>query len=84
MYFISKLFCFNDYISHIKIIIITKKHSSSWMITGQADLSGPPRIHVHQDSPAKGSYWMRQTISFDRLKLTNNPLDDNGHVSFHK
>lgn len=54
------------------------------MITGQADLSGPPRIHVHQDSPAKGSYWMRQTISFDRLKLTNNPSDDNCHVSFHK
>ncbi|KAH9426519.1 T-box transcription factor tbx1 [Dermatophagoides pteronyssinus] len=75
-----------DYILMMDFILADDKryryvfHNSSWMITGQADLSGPPRIHVHQDSPAKGSYWMRQTISFDRLKLTNNPLDDNGHI----
>lgn len=24
---------------------------------------------------------MKQTVSFDTLKLTNNLLDDNGHVS---
>lgn len=42
----------------------------------------PPRIHVHPDSPAKGSHWSKQVVSFDKLKLTNNQLDDNGHVSF--
>lgn len=26
---------------------------------------------------------MRQIISFDRLKLTNNEMDDKGHVSVH-
>ena len=41
----------------------------------------PPRIHVHPDSPAKGEHWMKQIVSFDKLKLTNNLLDDNGHVS---
>ena len=40
----------------------------------------PPRIHVHPDSPAKGAQWMKQVVSFDKLKLTNNQLDDNGHV----
>lgn len=41
----------------------------------------PGRIHVHPDSPAKGSQWMKQVVSFDKLKLTNNLMDDNGHVS---
>jgi hypothetical protein len=41
----------------------------------------PGRIHVHPDSPTKGAQWMKQIVSFDKLKLTNNMLDDNGHVS---
>lgn len=51
------------------------------MIAGKADPVSPPRIHVHPDSPAPGSTWMKQVISFDKLKLTNNQLDENGHVS---
>ncbi|UYV79749.1 TBX10 [Cordylochernes scorpioides] len=54
--------------------------SSSWVVAGKADPVMPPRIHVHPDSPCKGSQWMKQTVSFDKLKLTNNQLDDNGHV----
>ena len=41
------------------------------------------RIHVHPDSPAKGAQWMKQVVSFDKLKLTNHQLDDNGHVSIN-
>ncbi|CAH1959307.1 unnamed protein product [Acanthoscelides obtectus] len=55
-------------------------HSSSWVIAGKADPVSPPRIHVHPDSPATGAQWMKQTVSFDKLKLTNNQLDDNGHI----
>jgi len=55
-------------------------HSSSWVIAGKADPNMPPRIHVHPDSPAKGAQWMKQVVSFDKLKLTNNQLDDNGHI----
>ncbi|NXN21801.1 TBX10 factor, partial [Nycticryphes semicollaris] len=40
----------------------------------------PGRVHFHPDSPAKGAQWMRQIVSFDKLKLTNNLLDDNGHI----
>ena len=51
------------------------------MVAGKADPNSPPRIHVHPDSPAKGAQWMKQVVSFDKLKLTNNQLDENGHVS---
>lgn len=56
-------------------------HSSSWVVAGKADPVSPPRMHLHPDSPAPGSTWMKQIISFDKLKLTNNQLDENGHVS---
>lgn len=55
-------------------------HSSSWLVAGRADPAAPGRVHFHPDSPAKGAQWMRQIVSFDKLKLTNNLLDDNGHV----
>lgn len=55
-------------------------HSSAWLVAGKADPVTPGRVHFHPDSPAKGAQWMRQIVSFDKLKLTNNLLDDNGHV----
>lgn len=59
-------------------------HSSSWLVAGKADPATPGRVHYHPDSPAKGAQWMKQIVSFDKLKLTNNLLDDNGHVSLQK
>ncbi|XP_011307472.1 T-box transcription factor TBX1 isoform X1 [Fopius arisanus] len=55
-------------------------HSSAWVVAGRADPVSPPRIHVHPDSPASGAHWMKQPVTFDKLKLTNNQLDDNGHI----
>ncbi|XP_055987557.1 T-box transcription factor TBX10 [Sorex fumeus] len=55
-------------------------HSSAWLVAGKADPATPGRVHFHPDSPAKGAQWMRQMVSFDKLKLTNNLLDDNGHI----
>ncbi|KAM9439772.1 T-box transcription factor TBX1 isoform 2-T2 [Clarias gariepinus] len=55
-------------------------HSSSWIMAGRGDVAIPGRVHFHPDSPARGAQWMKQTVSFDRLKLTNNLLDDNGHI----
>lgn len=55
-------------------------HSSSWLVAGRADAMAPSRMHFHPDSPARGAQWMKQTVSFDMLKLTNNLLDDNGHM----
>lgn len=30
------------------------------------------KMYVHPESPNTGSHWMRQEISFGKLKLTNN------------
>nr|XP_008540908.1 PREDICTED: T-box transcription factor TBX1 [Equus przewalskii] len=48
--------------------------------SGKAAPATPGRVHYHPDSPAKGAQWMKQIVSFDKLKLTNNLLDDNGHI----
>ncbi|XP_074601565.1 T-box transcription factor TBX1-like isoform X2 [Brevipalpus obovatus] len=76
----------DDYILMMDFVQVDDKryryafHSSSWVIAGKADPSAPPRIHIHPDSPARGSSWMKQVVSFDKVKLTNNQLDDNGHI----
>ncbi|XP_004378965.1 T-box transcription factor TBX22 [Trichechus manatus latirostris] len=63
-------------------------HSSQWMVAGNTDHTCiTPRLYVHPDSPCSGETWMRQIISFDRVKLTNNEMDDKGHIilqSMHK
>uniref|UniRef100_A0A1A8UAH6 T-box 22 n=1 Tax=Nothobranchius furzeri TaxID=105023 RepID=A0A1A8UAH6_NOTFU len=63
-------------------------HSSQWMVAGNTDHSCiSPRLYVHPDSPCTGETWMRQVINFDRVKLTNNEMDDKGHIilqSMHK
>ncbi|CAF1215166.1 unnamed protein product [Rotaria magnacalcarata] len=55
-------------------------YSSSWVVAGKADPHGPGRFHVHPDSPQVGLSWMKNIVSFDKLKLTNNLLDENGHI----
>lgn len=39
------------------------------------------RYFIHPDSPASGAQWMKHDISFQKVKLTNNNLDQHGHVS---
>ena len=56
-------------------------HSSKWVVAGNADAPMPGRVYIHPDSPALGEDWMRQVVSFDKVKLTNNELDQQGHVS---
>jgi len=52
------------------------------MVAGKTEHSRlSPHLYVHPDSPRSGENWMRQGISFDRVKLTNNEMDDKGHVS---
>ncbi|KAF7467698.1 Hypothetical predicted protein [Marmota monax] len=65
---------------HLTLLPRYAFHSSAWLVAGKADPATPGRVHFHPDSPAKGAQWMRQIVSFDKLKLTNNLLDDNGHV----
>ena len=56
-------------------------HSSKWMVAGTGDSPLPPRSFIHPESPSSGDQWMRQVVTFDKLKLTNHENDSSGHVS---
>ena len=55
-------------------------HSSQWMAAGTTDSHPAPRTYIHPDSPSRGELWMRQPITFDKLKLTNHDANKKGHV----
>ena len=55
-------------------------HRSSWLVAGKADPPLPTRLYMHPDSPFTGDQLSKQTVSFEKLKLTNNMLDKNGQV----
>ncbi|XP_041377112.1 T-box transcription factor TBX20-like isoform X2 [Gigantopelta aegis] len=62
-------------------------HRSSWLVAGKADPPLPARFYVHPDSPFTGEQLHKQTVSFEKVKLTNNMLDKTGHIilnSMHK
>ncbi|XP_030013485.1 T-box transcription factor TBX20 [Sphaeramia orbicularis] len=62
-------------------------HRSSWLVAGKADPLLPARLYVHPDSPFTGEQLMKQMVSFEKVKLTNNELDQHGHIilnSMHK
>ncbi|KAH3772349.1 hypothetical protein DPMN_173686 [Dreissena polymorpha] len=62
-------------------------HRSSWLVAGKADPPLPTRFYVHPDSPFSGEQLAKQTVSFEKLKLTNNMLDKNSQIilnSMHK
>ena len=62
-------------------------HRSSWLVAGKADPPLPTRLYMHPDSPYTGDQLMKQTVSFEKLKLTNNMLDKNNQIilnSMHK
>ncbi|XP_074601520.1 uncharacterized protein LOC141855390 isoform X2 [Brevipalpus obovatus] len=55
-----------------------KFHNSRWMMAGKADPEMPKRMYIHPDSPSTGEQWMQKTVSFHKLKLTNNIQDKHG------
>uniref|UniRef100_A0A8D0GS31 T-box transcription factor TBX20 n=1 Tax=Sphenodon punctatus TaxID=8508 RepID=A0A8D0GS31_SPHPU len=62
-------------------------HRSSWLVAGKADPPLPARLYVHPDSPFTGEQILKQMVSFEKVKLTNNELDQHGHIilnSMHK
>lgn len=58
-----------------------KFSGSQWVPAGGAEPQSAQRMYIHPDSPALGSHWQAQPICFNKIKLTNNTLDSNGHVS---
>ncbi|XP_029617779.1 T-box-containing protein TBX6L-like [Salmo trutta] len=60
-----------------------KWNKEKWEVAGKAEPQPPCRTYLHPDSPAPGSHWIKQTVSFLKLKLTNNTLDQHGHIILH-
>lgn len=56
-------------------------HRSTWLVSGKADPPAPTRLCMHPDAPFTGEQLMKQPLSFEKVKLTNNEMDEQGHVS---
>ncbi|GIX96797.1 t-box transcription factor TBX20 [Caerostris darwini] len=55
-------------------------HRSSWLVAGKADPPSPARLYLHPDSPHTGEQLKKQVVSFEKVKLTNNEMDKQGHI----
>ncbi|KAF7216911.1 T-box-containing protein TBX6L isoform X1 [Nothobranchius furzeri] len=60
-----------------------KWKKKQWEVAGNSEPQPPCRTYIHPDSPAVGSHWMRQSLIFQKMKLTNNTLDQHGHIILH-
>ncbi|XP_026131074.1 T-box brain protein 1-like [Carassius auratus] len=61
----------------VDVILADPNHwrfqGGKWVTCGKADTDVTDnRVYTHPDSPNTGAHWMRQEISFGKLKLTNN------------
>ncbi|XP_043107882.1 T-box brain protein 1 [Puntigrus tetrazona] len=61
----------------VDVILADPNHwrfqGGKWVACGKADTNVTGnRVYMHPDSPNTGAHWMRQEISFGKLKLTNN------------
>uniref|UniRef100_A0A8C8RST8 T-box domain-containing protein n=1 Tax=Pelusios castaneus TaxID=367368 RepID=A0A8C8RST8_9SAUR len=60
-----------------------KWHCGRWEAVGKADPHFPSHFYLHPDSPAPGSHWMKEPVSFQRLKITNNTLEQCENIILH-
>lgn len=60
-------------------------NSPRWEVSGLAEHKNNSLIRAfcHHISPRCGAAWMTGTVSFFKLKLTNNPTDEDGHIILH-
>ncbi|XP_053197425.1 T-box transcription factor TBX21 [Scomber japonicus] len=62
---------------YVDVILADQHHwryqGGKWVQCGKAEGNMPGnRMYMHPDSPNTGAHWMRQEVSFSKLKLTNN------------
>ncbi|XP_074547060.1 T-box-containing protein TBX6L-like [Halichoeres trimaculatus] len=84
---VSGLHPFANYVIMVDMVPVDsfkyKWKKVHWEVAGKAEPQPPCRTFVHPDSPAPGSHWMKQSLSFLKMKLTNNTLDQHGHIILH-
>lgn len=62
---------------YVDVVLADQHHwryqGGKWVQCGKAEGNMPGnRMYTHPDSPNTGAHWMRQEVSFSKLKLTNN------------
>ncbi|XP_037547175.1 T-box transcription factor TBX21 [Nematolebias whitei] len=62
---------------YVDVVLADQHHwryqGGKWVQCGKAEGNMPGnRTYMHPDSPNTGAHWMRQEVSFSKLKLTNN------------
>ncbi|KAF6212521.1 hypothetical protein GE061_013044 [Apolygus lucorum] len=60
--------------------------NGEWVAGGKAELAPPNPVYVHPESPNFGAHWMKESVSFAKVKLTNK-TNGNGQImlnSLHK
>ncbi|KAL2078126.1 hypothetical protein ACEWY4_025811 [Coilia grayii] len=67
---------------YVDVILADQHHwryqGGKWVQCGKAEGTMPGnRTYMHPDSPNTGAHWMRQEVSFGKLKLTNNKGSSN-------
>ncbi|XP_017540847.1 eomesodermin homolog a [Pygocentrus nattereri] len=69
----------------VEVVLADPNHwrfqGGKWVTCGKADnnMQGN-KMYVHPESPNTGAHWMRQEISFSKLKLTNNKGANNNNT----
>lgn len=83
----------SNYVVLLDIVPVDKKryryayHRSCWLVAGKADPPPKSQLYTHPDAALSGDQLMKQTVSFEKVKLTNNTQDKNGQIilnSMHK
>ncbi|KAL0984224.1 hypothetical protein UPYG_G00138750 [Umbra pygmaea] len=67
---------------YVDVVLADQHHwryqGGKWVQCGKAEGNMPGnRVYMHPDSPNTGAHWMRQEVSFGKLKLTNNKGSSN-------
>ncbi|KAM6283134.1 eomesodermin homolog isoform 2-T2 [Porphyrio hochstetteri] len=69
----------------VEVVLADPNHwrfqGGKWVTCGKADnnMQGN-KVYIHPESPNTGAHWMRQEISFGKLKLTNNKGANNNNA----
>ncbi|KYQ51938.1 T-related protein [Trachymyrmex zeteki] len=76
----------NAYILFLFIESRWKYVNGEWVPGGKAEVAPPNPIYIHPESPNFGAHWMKEAVSFAKVKLTNKS-NGNGQImlnSLHK
>ncbi|KAI4792109.1 hypothetical protein KUCAC02_033606, partial [Chaenocephalus aceratus] len=60
-----------------------KWNGKSWQVAGKAESHGKSQPFAHPESPSTGEHWMKNPVSFYKLKLTNNVSEQEENTILH-